>query len=68
MPPSSNILYADDYDDDQMLIRMALEKAGFPLAIHCVTDGVSAMDYLRGSGEYADRKRFPWPSLLLTDI
>ncbi len=31
-------------------------------------DGEEAIDYLSGSGAYADRTKFPWPALMLLDL
>ncbi len=36
--------------------------------VHTVNDGQTAIDYLFGAGEYADRKRFPVPDLILLDL
>lgn len=36
--------------------------------INVVTDGQKAIDYLKGSGKFADRETFPWPSLILLDL
>lgn len=36
--------------------------------MNAVCDGMEAMAYLRGEGEYADRERFPLPDVLLLDL
>jgi CheY-like chemotaxis protein len=33
-----------------------------------VCDGVEAIEYLRGTGQYADRARYPLPGLMLLDL
>jgi CheY-like chemotaxis protein len=33
-----------------------------------VTDGEEAIKYLRGDGQYSDRKEYPFPDLLMTDL
>ena len=46
----------------------AFKKWGIPNTIHVAADGEQAVDYLSGSGAYADRKKFPLPSLALLDL
>jgi len=62
------ILVADDSADDQFLITHAMKKAGAACSMYTVDDGAEAISYLCGSGEYADRARFPFPDLLLLDL
>ena len=63
-----NILLADDDDNDVMLLRMAFAKLRPALNLQRVQDGVEAIQYLDGEGIYADRERYPLPSLLLLDL
>lgn len=62
------ILLADDDPDDVLLIRRALARAKMDHPVHVVNDGQAAVDYLAGTGAYADRARHPFPDLLLLDI
>ena len=62
------ILFAEDSENDMMLIQLGFQKAGFPFPLHFVPDGVSAMEYLSGKGQYADRLKYPSPFILLTDL
>src|SRR5258706_1479835 len=62
------ILLAEDNPDDVLLIRLAFEKAGFTNPIVVVEDGSQAIQYFDGEGPYADRARFPKPTLLLLDL
>jgi len=68
MNSRSTILFAEDSEDDMLLIQRGFEKARFPFALQFVSDGVLATEYLRGHNRYADRKRFPSPVVLLTDL
>jgi CheY-like chemotaxis protein len=34
----------------------------------CLNDGTEAIDYLDGKGKFADREKYPFPSLILTDL
>ena len=62
------ILYAEDDDDAVTILRAACKNSRLTHPIHVVTDGAKAMEYLGGEGRYADRDRFPLPSLLLLDL
>lgn len=62
------ILYAEDDDNDAFLVRHAFEAAGVPNPVVIVPNGNSAIDYLAGAGPYADRVKYPMPSLVLLDL
>ena len=62
------ILYAEDDPDDVVLLQRACKKAGVSLRVSIVNDGYEAINYLSGSGKYADRDQFPLPALVLLDI
>ena len=61
------LLWVEDDPDDVLLGERALVKAGFQHP-RIVRDGEQAISYLRGEGEFADRTRFPIPSLVLLDL
>lgn len=65
---SLGILVVEDDENDVSLLRRAFKKAGLSLPIHVCRDGQEAIDYLVGRGEYADRIKFPFPSLILSDL
>jgi CheY-like chemotaxis protein len=65
---SEIILLADDDADDVILVRKALNEAGFENPLFVVCDGQEAIQYLSGEGLYADRAQFPFPQLLLLDL
>jgi len=62
------ILVVDDSPDDQLLIKNAFKKIGVTDPIHTVSDGVEAIAYMMGEGKFADRKRFAYPTFILTDL
>lgn len=62
------ILQVEDDTNDIFLLRHAMQKVGAEHALHVVTDGQEALDYLRGAGKYADRREFPLPCLVLLDL
>jgi CheY-like chemotaxis protein len=61
------ILLADDDENGAFLTTRALEKAGVLHPIRLVRDGDAAVQYLDGTGPYADRAAHPLPCLLLLD-
>ena len=66
--PNPIVLLVDDSDNDGRLMRIIFERAGFTQPLCCVGDGVEAIDYLRGDGIYADRAKFPLPTVMLLDL
>jgi CheY-like chemotaxis protein len=62
------ILLVDDSDSDIALLQQAFTKAGMHRPIQVVRDGVDAMSYLLGRGEFADRSHYPMPSILIIDV
>jgi CheY-like chemotaxis protein len=62
------ILHVEDDPNDVLLLEHACRKSGVSCNIQRVADGEEAIDYLEGTGEFADRDRFPWPQLILLDL
>ena len=62
------ILLAEDDPNDVLLLRRAFRGTGLPEPELVVSDGEEAIAYLEGSGGFADRERYPLPSLLLLDL
>ena len=62
------ILQVEDDPNDVFLFKRAMEKVGVTHRIQVATDGQQAIDYLSGSGKFADRKEFPLPGLVLLDL
>ncbi len=61
------LLWVEDDPNDILLGERALIKAGFAKP-QLVRDGEEAIGYLQGGGQFADRGRFPLPSLVLLDL
>lgn len=59
---------ADDSEDDAFFVKRALEQSQVKHFFHAVLDGLAALAYLRGEGEYSDRQQFPFPNVLLCDL
>ena len=68
MPDRELILIAEDQDDDVILIRRSLDKAGISNPTHFVRNGEDAIAYLQGEGKFASREEYPLPALLLLDL
>jgi CheY-like chemotaxis protein len=67
-PTQGPVLIADDNDDDAALTEAALIHSHLTLPIRIVHDGEQVLAYLRGTGAFADRELFPFPSLLILDL
>jgi CheY-like chemotaxis protein len=63
-----NILVAEDDPNDVALLKMALARVNSGHAVFFVSDGCEAINYLRGDGPYADRSKYPFPNVLITDL
>ncbi len=62
------ILLVEDNSDDAILFARALESAQLNADLHTVSDGQTAIDYLAGTGVYADRRTYPMPQLVVLDL
>jgi CheY-like chemotaxis protein len=62
------ILLVEDNEDDVFLMERALKSAGILNPVCVVEDGQRAIDYLAGSGDFADRARFPYPVVVFLDL
>jgi len=62
------ILLVDDSEDDCTLMRRAFSKAKVLNPLLALRSGEEAVDYLSGTGQYANRAEYPLPALILLDI
>ncbi|HEX2183105.1 MAG TPA: response regulator [Rubrobacteraceae bacterium] len=62
------ILLVEDNPDDELLTLRALRKNDVTGEVVVVRDGVEALDYLFGTGEYAGRDTSVMPQLILLDL
>jgi len=67
MSDLKTILIADDDENDVFFLRRLLDKAG-EYRLQIVHDGVQAIHYLAGEGEFADRTRYPAPCCVILDL
>ncbi len=61
-------LIIEDLPNDVLLLRRALTKSGITNPVQVVEDGREAIAYLRGEGKYGDRKQYPFPSVIFTNL
>lgn len=62
------ILLVEDNPDDQALTLRALKKNHITNEVVVAKDGVEALDYLFGTGQYAGRDASNLPELVLLDL
>lgn len=62
------ILLVDDDENDCALVRRAFVRADVSNPLSIVRSGEEAIEYLEGTGKYADRAEFPLPGLILLDV
>ncbi len=62
------ILVVDDDEAYELILPRLFEKVNSSVSFRFVRDGVQAIDYLTGTGEFSDRNKYPHPKLVLLDI
>ncbi len=65
---SNVILMAEDDSDDQLLVRDALQEAGFGLDLRFVSNGVQLLDYLHQRNQFQTTGASPRPGLIILDL
>jgi CheY-like chemotaxis protein len=65
---TQTVLLAEDNEDDVFIFKRAFKQAQATQPLQVVMDGQAAVDYLAGTGEYADRTRFPLPVVAFIDL
>jgi CheY-like chemotaxis protein len=65
---ASPILLVEDDVNDVFFFERAVKKAGVPRGVQVARDGQEAVVYLSGEGEFADRKKYPLPCLVVLDL
>lgn len=64
----SYILLVEDNDDDVALTQRAFRKSNIANEVVVVRNGVEALDFLFGCGDYAERDTRHLPEMILLDI
>jgi len=55
-------------DDDAFLMKRAWQRAGVANPLQVLSTTKEAKDYLDGRGIFAERKTFPLPCVMITDL
>jgi len=62
------ILYAEDDEEDRLLVKDAMKQSRLANDLDMVEDGEELMDYLHQCGKYADMVGPPLPGLIMLDL
>ncbi len=62
------VLYVEDDEGDRFFMEHAFKTAGLSSALRMVHDGRAAVQYLAGTGQFAERALHPVPRLVLLDL
>jgi CheY-like chemotaxis protein len=62
------ILQVEDDSNDIFFLEHAFRNTGLAQALRVARDGQIAVDYLGGTGDFADRAQHPLPCLVLLDL
>ena len=68
MKNTLGILLAEDDDNDILLLQRAFSTAEIQNPLFVARDGQEAIDYLAGTGNFANRVEYPLPFLILLDL
>jgi CheY-like chemotaxis protein len=61
-------LVVEDSEDERELLRFQLRYVTSVRVVGFVHDGIDALAYLHGVGQFNDRQKFPYPDLMLLDF
>lgn len=62
------LLIVDDDEAGRFLTQRTFEHLATKYRVQLAANGDEALAYLKGKGKFADRKRFEFPSYILTDL
>ncbi|MES2695260.1 MAG: response regulator [Verrucomicrobiota bacterium] len=65
---NATILLVDDDHDFLLFVERAFRKNGVTSPIHQVYDGAEAIAYMMGEGRFSDRKKYEYPTFVMTDL
>lgn len=68
MAGRTTILVVEDDPADAYFLEKAFDRVLANCAVHRVCDGEEARAYLQGLGKYAERSKYPLPSVILLDL
>jgi CheY-like chemotaxis protein len=62
------LMFADDDENDYVLLNCAVRRARLPAPVRWVKDGTELLQYLHREGRYSDADSYPKPALILLDL
>ena len=62
------ILLVEDSDDDALLFDRVVAKADLGVELRRVRNGQEAIDYILGANGFADRRQYPFPTIVMLDL
>ena len=62
------ILLAEDSENDAVLFKETLKRAGVWNRVMVVRDGEETMAYLKGEGKFSNREEYPFPRIVFLDL
>jgi CheY-like chemotaxis protein len=62
------ILIVEDDPNDQFMLTRGFKKTGVTTPMHVVNNGLEAIAYMMGEGEYANRETYCYPTFIMTDL
>lgn len=65
---SRNLLLVEDEPESVALFEYAAGKVAGGLSLRVARDGVEALEYLAGTGAFADRAACPLPDVIVLDL
>ena len=65
---ATTFLLVEDDPNDAFFVAHYFKSAPAHIRLRTVSDGAEAMRYIDGTGEYADRQKFPLPDVILLDL
>lgn len=63
-----SVVVADDFAEHSIMLACAMRQTRSLQVVHTFSSDISAMQYLLGRGRYADRDKFPFPEVLITEL
>ncbi|HYG24121.1 MAG TPA: response regulator [Verrucomicrobiae bacterium] len=67
MTPAPILLVEDD-ENDIFFFTRAVQLTATDRPLQVVKDGMQAMEYLGGKGNFADRQKYPFPGVVILDL
>jgi CheY-like chemotaxis protein len=63
-----SILLVEDNPDDRELMKLAFSQSQIPHHLITASDGIEALNYLRGEDKFSDRDLTSMPALIMLDL